>query len=327
MQNDVVIIGAGPVGLFAAFAFGMHGMKVTIVDNYPQPGGQCQALYPEKPIFDIPAWPKITGGQLIEQLMLQNQRFSPHYKLGHTVRSIKKLAERLFHIVTDQEELYAQAIVLATGSGIFTPVRPNIMGIEKLEGISVFYHIDNIERFANKNVVIAGGGDSAVDWALALYDVANKIYLVHRRDKFKAHQYSIDALNKCSDKIEKIIPFVLHDIVTEDEQMIEVIVRNLHNQEVRLPADNLLAFFGLHYDNASILDWPIQIENGVIPVTASNMKTNLEGIFAIGDAADYPGKLKLIMTGFAEASIAAKSAFHYLFPDKIYNSTHSTSKL
>lgn len=329
-QTDVIIIGAGPVGLFAVFECGMLKMKTHVIDNLDEIGGQCSALYPEKPIFDIPGYPEIMAGELIARLEEQAEPFAPVYHLGQQAEKLEELPDGQLRITTSRGAVItAKAIIIAAGAGSFGPNRPPLDGIENFEGTSVFYMVKRRQDFVGKKIVIAGGGDSAVDWALSLSDVAEKIYVVHRRDKFRAAPESVSrlqALAATNGKIEMTIPYQLHGLEGAGGQISAVVVSDLDGAEKRLEADILLPFFGLTPQLGPLADWGLGIEHFHIPVDQATCQTAVKGIYAIGDVATYPHKLKLILTGFAEAAQAAHSIHPLVFPGQELHFVYSTSK-
>jgi thioredoxin reductase (NADPH) len=329
-ETDVVIIGAGPVGLFAVFECGMLKMKTHVIDNLSEIGGQCSALYPEKPIFDIPAYPEIMAGELIARLEEQAEPFQPVYHLGQQAEKLERLADQRLRITTSRGAVITcRAVMIAAGAGSFGPNRPPLKGIEDFEDKSVFYMVKRRQDFAGKRVVIAGGGDSAVDWALSLADVAEKIYVVHRRDKFRAAPESVSRLQTLAQndtRIEMVIPYQLHSLTGNAGQIASVTVADLDGKLRTLQADVLLPFFGLTPQLGPLDDWGLGIEHFHIPVTQATCETAVKGVFAIGDVATYPHKLKLILTGFAEAAQAAHAIHPLVFPDQELHFVYSTSK-
>ena len=328
LKTDVLIIGAGPVGIFAAFEAGMLGMKSVIVDCLDQVGGQCSALYPEKPIYDIPAYPKILAGDLIEKLKEQADRFSPEYLLSNQVVSFKEM-ENKFLVKTDKNiEIEAKIIIIAAGSGAFGPNRPPLENIREYEGKSVFYMVKKAEDFRGKKIAIAGGGDSAIDWAVILSNVAEKIYLVHRRDKFRAAPASLEQVNEIAKtgKIEFVFPYQLRALQGQDGILDKLILYDLEGNEKSLDVDCLLAFFGLSMELGPIREWGLELKTNHISVDKVSCMTNIDGIYAIGDVANYEGKLKLILTGFAEAASALHHSYKRVFDGKALHFEYSTSK-
>lgn len=327
-NTDIIIIGAGPVGLFAIFQAGMLGMKVHVVDSQEIIGGQCSTLYPEKPIYDIPAYPKIMAADLIEQLELQAKPFAPTYHLNQQVVGLE-IENDLYKITTSNNtKITAKAIIIAAGCGAFGPNRPPLNGIEQFEGKSVFYFVKNRNSFADKDIVIAGGGDSAVDWAISLSEIAKTIFLVHRREKFKAAPESIRQLNELATngKIQLITNYQLDNLVGKNGTLEAVEVKNFDGNIRSLPANILLPFFGLSQELGPIKDWGLNIKNHHIAVDNSYFQTNIPNIYAIGDIANYPGKLKLILTGFAEAASSLHHAYGKVFEGKALHFEYSTTK-
>ncbi|MCC8416658.1 MAG: NAD(P)/FAD-dependent oxidoreductase [Rickettsia endosymbiont of Gnoriste bilineata] len=327
-NTDIIIIGAGPVGLFAIFQAGMLGMRCHVVDSQEIIGGQCSILYPEKPIYDIPAYPKIMAEELIEQLALQAKPFNPVYHLNQQVIQLKK-EDDYFQITTSKNvTIAAKAIIIAAGCGSFGPNRPPLAGIEAFEGKSVFYFINNRNSLANKEIVIAGGGDSAVDWAISLCEIAKKIYLVHRREKFRAAPETIRQLKELADngKIELVINYQLEHLVGKDGVLEDVGVKDFEENIRTLPANILLPFFGLTQELGPIKNWGLNIKTNHIIVEPGYFETNIPGIYAIGDIASYPAKLKLILSGFAEAASSLHHAYSRVFEGKALHFEYSTTK-
>ena len=328
-NTDIVIIGAGPAGLFSIFEAGMLKMKCHIIDTLENIGGQCSALYPEKPIYDIPAHPKILASELIELLEAQANPFHPVYHLNQQVEKIIQNPDKTFLVETSKAtKILCKAIIIAAGCGAFGPNRPPLENIEKYEGKSIFYSVRNKKEFTNKNVVIAGGGDSAVDWAISLSEIAKKIYLVHRRDKFRCAPDSSQKIKELVDidKIEMVVPYQLEGLVGTNNILQKVLVKDFDNNIKELDADYLLPFFGLAMELGPILDWGLNLHKNQIEVNHSNMRTNISGIYAVGDIATYPNKLKLILTGFAECASACHDIFKLIFPEQVYHFEYSTSK-
>ncbi len=326
--TDVAIIGAGPVGLFAIFELGMLKIKAHVIDTLPAVGGQCTALYPEKPIYDIPGFPSVDGQDLIKNLEAQAAPFDPVYHLGQQVVKLEK-RDGGWRVITDKETIIdCKAVIIAAGCGAFGPNRPPLAGIEQYEGTSVHYMVARREDFRDKTLVIAGGGDSAVDWANSLGELAKKIYMVHRRDKFRAMPESVDKMQQlvADGKIEMVVPFQLESLAGENGQLKAVGFKSMDGAIREVEADHLLAFFGLSMELGPIAHWGLNLNHNHITVEAGTAATSEHGIFAIGDIATYPHKLKLILCGFAEAASAAHAIRNIVYPDVAYHFEYSTSR-
>lgn len=332
-RTDVAIIGAGPVGLFAIFECGMLGMACHVIDVLDVAGGQCAALYPEKPIYDIPGFPQILAGDLIERLQAQAAPFKPVYHLSQQVTEVTHLSSDRWQLETSAgTRIDAAAVVIAAGVGAFGPNRPPLAHIERYEqqppGSGIQYLVKRREDYRDRRVVIAGGGDSAVDWALSLAEVAASVSVVHRRDKFRAAPGSIQKLRQMAEagEIELVVPFQLAGLEGDDARLTGVVVRDLDGQTRTLDADVLLPFFGLSQDLGPIARWGLNLYRNHIAVDPATCSAGPAGVFAIGDIASYPGKLKLIMTGFAEAATAAHSAYPVVHPGEALHFEYSTTK-
>ena len=327
-QTDVVIIGAGPVGLFTVFECGMVRLNCHVVDVLEDAGGQCTALYPEKPIYDIPGFPRVEAAELVVRLKAQAAPFRPVYHLGEQVQALEALTGGFWRVTTSKGTvLQARAVIIAAGVGAFGPNRPPLEGIEAYEGKSVFYYVTQRETFRGKRVVIAGGGDTAVDWAISLSDVASRVSVIHRRDRFRAAPESearLKALARAG-KIDLVVPYQLQGLEGADGQLTAVIAATLDGAARRIDADVLLPFFGLSMSLGPIADWGLALERNQIAVEPSTAATSKSGIFAVGDVVTYPGKLKLILTGFAEAAIAARSAYALIRPETPLHFEYSTT--
>ncbi len=328
-KTDIVIVGAGPAGLFSIFEAGMLKMKCHVIDTLETIGGQCVALYPEKPIYDIPAHPKVLASELIELLEAQAEPFHPTYHLNQQVQKIDKKDDGSFVVETSKNiKIECKAIIIAAGCGAFGPNRPPLANIEQFEGSSIYYSVRNKKEFTGKKVVIAGGGDSAVDWAISLAEIAQKIYVVHRRDKFRCAPESADKMKKleAEGKIEMVIPFQLEGLEGNNSKLSQIIVKDFDNNIKKIEADYLLPFFGLAMELGPIANWGLNLHKNHIEVDRATMQTSQKGIYAVGDIATYSHKLKLILTGFAECASACHDIFKIVFPDQIYHFEYSTSK-
>ena len=325
---DIAVIGAGPVGLFAVFEAGMLGMRCTVVDALDAPGGQCSALYPEKPIYDIPGFPRIDAQELIERLSAQAAPFEPVYRLGRQAVGLRRDDRGLAVELSDGETIMAKAVLIAAGCGAFGPNKPPLPGIEGYEGRGVFYLVRRREDFRGQRVVIAGGGDSAVDWALSLAEIAAAVMVVHRRDKFRAAPESERRLHElaAAGRIELVIPYQLDGLEGDDGRLTGVRVRTLTGDAKVLAADALLPFFGLAMNLGPIARFGLNMDRNHVAVDPATCRTSEPGIFAVGDIAAYPGKLKLILTGFAEAATAAHAIYPLVHPDRALHFEYSTSK-
>ena len=334
IATDVAIVGAGPVGLFSVFELGLLDMKCHLIDILPKPGGQCAELYPEKPIYDIPGYPIINGQDLVDNLMKQIHPFGPTFHLGEMVERLETLgtADRpLFRISTDAEKtIEAKVVIVAAGGGSFQPKKPPIPGLDAFENTSVFYSVRKMEHFRGRRVVIVGGGDSALDWALNLHPIASRITLIHRRPAFRAAPHSVNAMHALVDSGQ--MDFVLGQVTAvkgEAGQLSALVVRKETGEVVDLPCDDLLPFFGLTMKLGPIAEWGLNLHENLIPADTEKFETSTPGIFAVGDINTYPGKLKLILCGFHEAALAAQKAHHYVYPDKklVFQYTTSSTNL
>lgn len=325
---DVGIIGGGPVGLFAIFECGMHNLSCAVIDTLPEVGGQCSTLYPEKPIYDIPAYPTILAGELIRQLEAQARPFNPRFYLNQQVTHIIP-REDGWHLKTSKDqELVVKCILIAGGVGAFGPKKPPLENIEAYENKSIFYFIKNKEMFRDKRVVIAGGGDSAVDWALELKDIAAKVMFVHRRPKFRATPDTTEKLHQAAAKgqIELVVPYQLEALEGRNGMLTAVRVKTLDGQITTLSADFLLPFFGLSMNLGPIAEWGLTLDHNHIPVDPGTCATSTPGVYAIGDIAIYPHKQKLILSGFAESAQAAHAMRRFLYPNEVVHFEYSTTK-
>jgi len=328
LDTDVAIIGAGPVGLFAVFELGMLQLSSVLIDALAETGGQCAALYPEKPIYDIPAHPKLDAADLVAALEHQIAPFHAPRLLGRRVDSLAGTAGA-FTLGTERgDTIRAKAVLVAAGAGAFGPNRPPIPGLAAYEATgAVQYYVRRREDYRGQRVVIAGGGDSAVDWALALKDITG-VTVVHRRAKFRAAPDSAARLHAAAaqGEIELAIPYQLHALHGTDGRLAAVEVATLQGETRRLPADRLLAFFGLATDLGPLAGWGLDLALHHVKIDPATCQTNVPGVFAIGDVAFYPGKLKLILQGFSEAAVAAHAIFSVVHPGQVPHFEYSTTK-
>ena len=326
-ETDVIIIGAGPVGLFAVFELGLLDMKAHLVDILDKPGGQCAELYPEKPIYDIPAFPVITGQELTDNLMAQIEPFSPTFHLQQMAEGLKKLDNGNWQLTTDIGTIIeAPVIVIAAGGGSFVPKKPNIPRLEEFEGTSVFYSVREMKKFEGKNILIAGGGDSALDWTLNLEPLANSMALVHRRSEFRAAPDSVSKMMKLVN--DQKMDFHVGDIKELhglNGRLNSVTVQPKGVESFRVDCDTLLAFYGLTMKLGPIAEFGLNLDQNLIPVDTEKFETSTPQIFSIGDINTYAGKLKLILSGFHEAALMAQQAFRYVYPDKKLRFQYTTS--
>jgi thioredoxin reductase (NADPH) len=331
IKTDVVIIGAGPVGLFAVFELGLLDIKAHLIDILDKVGGQCAELYPEKPIYDIPGIPYITGHGLSDALMEQIKPFNPTFHLNEMVTSMQKTGDPLFRIGTDAGKTFeAKCVVIAAGGGSFQPKRPPIQGIEPYEDKSVFYAVRKMENFRDKNLLVVGGGDSALDWTLNLQPIAKRLTLVHRRDEFRG---APDSVNKMRALVEAGGMDLKIGQVTglegDNGQLTAASIKGKDNSLERVECDAMLPFFGLTMKLGPVADWGLTMQDNLLPVDTGTFETNVPGLFAIGDINTYPGKLKLILSGFHEGALMAQKAFHYVYPEKrlVFQYTTSSTNL
>jgi thioredoxin reductase (NADPH) len=327
IKTDVLIIGAGPVGLFAVFELGLLDLKCHVVDILDKPGGQCVELYPEKPIYDIPAWPVISGQGLTDQLVEQITPFSPMLHLGQMAASLEKTENGHWRLTTDTGTVIdAPVVVIAAGGGSFVPKKPPLPGIEAYEGKSIFYAVRKIESFRGKNILIAGGGDSALDWVLNLQPVAKTIALVHRRDDFRAAPDSVNRMRAlvAANKMKLHIA-QLAGIKGGDGQVSAITVKDEAGAEADIACDTLLPFYGLTMKLGPLAGWGLNLERNLIPVDTEKFQTSEPGIYAIGDINAYPGKLKLILSGFHEGALMAQAAYSHVHGGKKARFQYTTS--
>ncbi|WP_172372645.1 NAD(P)/FAD-dependent oxidoreductase [Sporosarcina jiandibaonis] len=319
---DITVIGGGPVGLFTAFYAGMRQASVKVIESLPQLGGQLTALYPEKHIYDIAGFPKIGAQELIDNLTEQMNQFESTICLGQSVETVEKEENGVFKLTTNKETHYTKTIIITAGNGAFQPRKMNVEGEEKFVDKNLHYFVTNLNEFAGKNVVLFGGGDSAVDWALMLEPIAKKVRLIHRRDKFRAHEHSVELLKQST--VEVLTPYVPVELVG-DEKIEKVIVKEAKGDGLlELEVDDVLVNYGFVSSLGPINNWGLEIEKNSIVVN-SKMETNIEGIYATGDICTYEGKVKLIATGFGESPIAVSNAKVYIDPTVRVQAPHSTT--
>ncbi len=326
IKSDILIIGAGPVGLFAVFEAGLLKMNCHLIDILPKPGGQCIELYPKKPIYDIPAYPEILAGDLIENLLKQNRQFKPGFTLGEKAEKLLKNEDGSFTVVTDKGTSHqAPIVVIAGGLGGFQPRKPSFEGIDKFEDKGVLYFIREPQIFKNKNVIIAGGGDSALDWTIELSKIAKNITLIHRRNEFRGANDSVEKVQLLKDqsKINLITPAEVISLNGNDK--LNSVVVKKDNENIEIKADYFIPLFGLTPKLGSISEWGLEIEKNSIVVNNSlDYQTNIPGVFAIGDINTYPGKLNLILCGFHEAALMCQAAFKIINPEKKFILKYTT---
>ncbi len=331
VETDVIIVGAGPVGLFAVFELGLLDIRCALIDILDKPGGQCAELYPEKPIYDIPGYPIITGEGLVEKLMEQIHPFHPTFHLGQMVETLAREADGRFRLTTDAGVTFlGKVVVVAAGGGSFQPKRPPVPGIEPYEGKSVFYSVRRMEDYRDHDLLVVGGGDSALDWTLNLQPLAKSLTLLHRRDDFRA---APDSVNKMRALVEagkiKLALGQVSGLKGEGGQVTHATVKDKDGKESDLACTRILPFFGLTMKLGPVANWGLNLEENLVPVDTAKFETSEPGIFAIGDINTYAGKLKLILCGFHEAALMAQAAVHIVFPEKkiVFQYTTSSSNL
>jgi thioredoxin reductase (NADPH) len=329
-STDAVIIGAGPCGLFTVFEMGLLDMKCHLVDILDRPGGQCAELYPEKPIYDIPAWPVISGQDLTNRLMEQIAPFNPMFHFSQMAESLEKLGNGHWKLTTDTGTVIeAKVVIIAAGGGSFVPKKPPIPGIDAFEGSSVFYAVRKMDQFRGKDLVIVGGGDSALDWTLNLQPLARSLTLIHRRDEFRAAPDSVAKMRELVAKGAMVFqPGQVKALNGANGVLESIVVEDNEKQQKTLPCQNLLPFFGLTMKLGPIANFGLNLHENLIPVDTEKFETSTPGIFAVGDINSYPGKLKLILSGFHEAALMSRQAFRTIYPEarlKFEYTTSSTS--
>lgn len=329
IKTDILIIGAGPTGLFTVFEAGLLKLKCHLIDALPQSGGQCSEIYPKKPIYDIPGFPEVLAGELVDNLMEQIKPFQPGFTLGERAETIKKLEDGTFVVTTNKgTEHHAPIVAIAGGLGSFEPRKPLLENITDFEDKGVAYIIKDPEVYRDKKVLIAGGGDSALDWSIFLADVASEVTLVHRRNEFRGALDSVEKVQhlKNEGKIKLITPAEIVGLIGTDKLESVVVKKTTGGAEdITLEVDNFIPLFGLSPKLGPIGDWGLEIEKNAIKVDNTlDYQTNIPGVYAIGDVNTYPGKLKLILCGFHEATLMCQSAYQRIFPDKKYVMKYTT---
>ncbi|MAU25840.1 MAG: ferredoxin--NADP(+) reductase [Muricauda sp.] len=329
IKTDILIIGAGPTGLFAVFEAGLLQLRCHLIDALPQPGGQCAEIYPKKPIYDIPGFPEILAGELVDNLMEQIKPFQPGFTLGERAETVEKLEDGTFIVTTNKgTEHQAPVVAIAGGLGSFEPRKPMITNLKQFEDKGVAYMIKEPEMYRNKRVLIAGGGDSALDWAIFLADVASEVTLVHRRNEFRGALDSVEKVQELKNlgKVNLITPAEV--VGLEGNKYLEAVTvrkNSKASEDLRIEVDAFIPLFGLSPKLGPIADWGLEIEKNAIKVDNSlDYQTNIPGIYAIGDVNTYPGKLKLILCGFHEATLMCQSAYQRIHPDKKYVMKYTT---
>ncbi len=327
IEADAVIVGAGPVGLFQVFELGLLEIRAHVIDSLPAVGGQCIELYPDKPIYDIPAVPSYTGLELTENLMKQIEPFGPTFHLGEEVVKVERRDDGRFDLETSiGKKFITKTVFIAAGVGAFQPRTLKVDGIEQFENSQLFYRVKDPELFRGKNLVVCGGGDSALDWALKLVDIAESVILLHRREEYRAAPASVSKMKDlCEEYCMQALTGQVTGYESQDGKLTEIKVTGLDGVTRRLPLDCLLVFFGLSPKLGPIADWGLEIDRRQIVVDTEKFQTNIPGIFAVGDINIYPGKKKLILSGFHEAALAAFAAAPYVFPEKKVHLQYTTT--
>jgi len=327
IETDAIIIGAGPVGLFQVFELGLLEIKTHVIDSLPAVGGQCIELYPDKPIYDIPAIPVCTGRELTNNLLKQIEPFGAQFHLGQEVSKLEIQDDGRFLISTSQDKHFiSKTVFIAAGVGAFQPRTINLDGIDAYVNKQVFYHVKNPEQFAGKRIVICGGGDAALDWAIHFSEIAASVTLIHRRDEFKAAPKSIARMRElCANNQMELLIGQVSAYKTKNDLLHEITFTNIEGESKQIPLDDLLVFYGLSPKLGPIAEWGLNIERKQICVDTSKFQTSIPGIYAVGDINVYPGKKKLILSGFHEAALAAFAAAEYLSPEKQIQLQYTTT--
>jgi thioredoxin reductase (NADPH) len=330
IETDALIIGAGPVGLFAVFELGLVDIKAHVVDILDKIGGQCAELYPEKPIYDIPGLPIVTGQELTDRLLQQIKPFGATFHLNQRIDTLERTGEGRFRLVTDMgTEFLAKVVIIAAGGGSFTPKRPPLPGIEAYEGRSVFYSVRRMDDFRGQDVLVVGGGDSALDWTLSLQPIARSLTLLHRRDEFRGAPHSVEKMRALVAERKMTLLIGQMTALQGQEGALSGVSVKTKDGETRVACSRLLPFFGLTMKLGPVANWGLNLNENLIPVDTEKFETSEAGIFAIGDINWYPGKLKLILSGFHEAALMSQAAYRIIYPGKklLFQYTTSSSSL
>jgi len=331
ITTDVVIIGAGPVGIFAVFELVLLDMKCHLIDILDRPGGQCTELYPEKPIYDIPGYPIVGAQELVEKLMEQSKPFGPTFHYSQMVEGLTKREDGTFEVTTDAGTVFhAKVVVIAAGGGSFQPKRPPVPGIEAYEGRSVFYAVRKMEAFRDQEILIIGGGDSALDWTLNLQPIAKRVTLLHRRDEFRAAPHSVEQMRKLvADGAMHLRLGQVTGLSGQDGVLTGASLKQNDGSIIEVPVTRMLPFFGLTMKLGPIAEWGLNLHENLVPVDTEKFETSTPGIFAVGDINTYPGKLKLILSGFHEVALMAQAAKRIVAPGQriVFQYTTSSTSL
>jgi len=326
IKTDICIIGAGPVGLFAVFEAGLLKMRCHLIDALPQIGGQLSEIYPHKPIYDIPGYPTVKAQELIDNQMAQIKPFNPTFTLGERVEGLEKQADGSYFVTTSEgTKVHCQVVAIAAGLGSFEPRKPELEGISTFERKGIDYMVKDPEKYRGKNIVIAGGGDSALDWTIYLADIAQSVTLIHRSDSFRGAPDSADKVNELA-QAGKISLLLSHNLIRVEgkEHLEQIVVSNKSKEEYAIDADFFIPLYGLTPKLGPIAEWGLNIDKSAIEVDTFDYSTNVERIYAIGDINTYPGKLKLILCGYHEATLMVQSAFKFVYPDQKLSFKYTT---
>ena len=326
IQTDIIIIGAGPVGLFTVFEAGLLKLKCHLIDALPQPGGQLSEIYPKKPIYDIPGYPSVLAGELVDNLMEQIAPFKPGFTLGERAETVEKVGEKMYEVTTNKgTKIQGPVIAIAGGLGSFEPRKPPISNITDFEDNGVAYIIKDPEVYRDKKIVVAGGGDSALDWTIILADIAKEVTLVHRRTSFRGALDSVDRVMELTQEGKVNLITEAQVVGLEgDDKLSGVVISEKGKDDYSLEVDNFIPLFGLSPKLGPIGEWGLNIKKNAIVVDTEDYSTNIEGIYAIGDVNTYKGKLKLILCGFHEGTLMVQSAFKYIYPDQKLSFKYTT---